>query len=237
MSGRVSSSDTVVLAHREHGPRDAPVLVLLHGMGAASDGSSWDPVLPLLGTDHRLIVPDLRGHGSSPRPGHYTIDALAGDVARLLDRLGLTAVTAVGHSLGGLVAIVLAQTRPDLVSALVVEDSPAPPPPAAPPVDTSPPLRAGGPTQYDLDVRPALLRETDRRDPAWARRIGEIRVPALVIGGGQGGVDQDRLAELAARFPAGRMITIDAGHNVHPTSPAEFATAVREFLGRPPRRP
>lgn len=226
----------VVLAYELHGPADAPVLVLLHGMGAVSDGSSWDAVVALLADDHRLVVPDLRGHGASSRPGSYTLAEQADDVARLLDLLGVARATVVGHSMGGLVAIVLARARPDLVDALVVEDSPPPPPFWRRPVDVSPPDRPGGPVPYDDDVRPAVLRELDRRFPAWARRVGDVTVPVLVVGGGPTStVDQRRLARLAARFPAGTMVTVDVGHDVHPRLPAEFVTLLREWMaGHPP---
>ncbi|WP_196250742.1 alpha/beta fold hydrolase [Cellulomonas sp. JZ18] len=220
----------VTLSYQLHGPAEAPVLVLLHGMGAASDGSSWRDVVPLLAGDHRLVVPDLRGHGASSRPGSYTLDEMADDVARLLDLLGVRDATVVGHSMGGVVAVVLAQARPDLVAALVVEDSSPPPPFGLPPVDVSPPPRPGGPVPYDVEVRPAVLRELGRPGAAWARRAHEVTVPTLVVGGGPTSfVDQDRLAALAARFPAGTMATIDAGHDVHPTRPEEFVALLRRW--------
>lgn len=223
------------LAHTLRGPEDGPTIVLLHGMGAASDRSSWAEVAPRLEGDHRLLVPDLRGHGASPRPASYTLDEMAADVAHLMDLLGIARATVVGHSMGGVVAIVLAQARPDLVEALVVEDAPPPPPHRLPPVDVSPPDRPGGPVSYDDEVRPAVLRELDRRDPDWSRRVQDVTAPTLVIGGGPTSfVDQVRLARLAARFPAGTMVTIDAGHDVHPTRPDEFVALLREWLGRRP---
>ncbi|UZN03668.1 alpha/beta fold hydrolase [Cellulomonas sp. S1-8] len=225
----------VVLAYELHGPEDAPAVVLLHGMGAASDGSSWKAVVPRLVADHRLVVPDLRGHGASGRPGSYALAEMADDVARLMDLLGVRAATVVGHSMGGVVAIVLAQARPDLVAALVVEDSPPPPPVWSPPVRVVPPDRPGGPVPYDHEVRPTVLRELDRRRPAWWRRAGQVAVPTLVIGGGPTSfVDQGRLARLAARFPAGTMATIDAGHDVHPTRPAEFVALLRGWRAGSP---
>ncbi|MFU8874113.1 alpha/beta fold hydrolase [Micromonospora sp. SL4-19] len=59
----------------------------------------------------------------------------------------------------------------------------------------------------------------------------EITLPALVVSGGSAGrLPQDRLAAMVARMPAARLVTIDAGHAVHATRPAEFAAAVRGFL-------
>ncbi|WP_309133409.1 alpha/beta fold hydrolase [Cellulomonas sp.] len=220
----------VTLSYALHGPADAPVVVLLHGMGAASDRSSWDRVVPLLAGDHRLVVPDLRGHGASPRPGSYALAEMADDVARLLDRLGVAGATVVGHSMGGVVAVVLAQARPDLVSALVVEDSSPPPPAGSPPVDVTPPYRPEGPVAYDVEVRPGVLQALAEPDAAWAGRAGEVTVPTLVVGGGPTSfVDQRRLARLAAAFPAGTMVTIDVGHDVHPNRPEEFVALLRTW--------
>jgi pimeloyl-ACP methyl ester carboxylesterase len=220
------------IAYHLHGPEGAPELVLLHGMGAASDASSWATVTGDLARDHRLVVPDLRGHGNSGRPGTYTLAEMADDVAALLDRIGVDRATVVGHSLGGLVAITLTLARPDLVEALVVEDSPPPRPPGRPPVDVSPPPRPGGPVSYDDEVRPAILRELDRRDPSWARRLGEIAVPTLVVGGARSDIDQDALTRMAQRFAAGRMETIDAGHTIHGEAPEQFLALLRSWLPR-----
>lgn len=221
----------IELAHHLHGPEGAPVAVLLHGMGAASDHTSWDAVVPLLASDFQLVVVDLRGHGASPWPGSYTLAEQADDVARLLDGLGVTRATVIGHSMGGRVALALAMTRPELVEALVVEDSPPPPCEAAPNLDTSPPQRPEGPLPYDNDVRPAIMREFNRPEPEWERRLGEIAVPTLVIGGGSANsVDQHGLAAIAKAIPAGTWATIDAGHNIHVDRPEEFVALVREWM-------
>ena len=222
----------VELSSAVHGADGKPTMVLLHGMGRENSGATWDPVLPLLGDAWRLVVPDLRGHGASPWPGTYTLAEFGDDVAELLDRLEARDATVVGHSLGALVALVLAQRRPDLVSALVMEDAPTPPPADAPPLDTTPPDRPDGPWPYDELVRPAILAETGRRDPEWARRVPQTDVPTLVIGGGPRGVDQDRLRALAERLPDATMVTIDVGHNVHPVRPEEFVAAIREWMAR-----
>lgn len=226
----IADLDGTRIAYDLHGPAGAPPIVLLHGMGAASSGSSWDPVVADLGRDHRLVVPDLRGHGDSDRPGGYTLAEMADDVARLVDMLGIARATVVGHSLGGLVAVNLALARPDLVGALVVEDSPPPRPAHWPPVDVTPPHRPGGPVSYDHDVRPAILREVDRRDPEWARRLGEITVQTLVVGGTRSEIPQRRLARMAARFVNGRMETVDAGHTIHAEAPQEFLAVLRGWL-------
>jgi pimeloyl-ACP methyl ester carboxylesterase len=107
----------------EDGPRDAPALVLIHGLGASSRW--WDPVVPLLAGHYRVIRIDLLGHGRSGKPagGGYAIPDQARRVGQALDRLGVRHAILVGHSTGGYVATSLAEQRGDLVTALALIDT------------------------------------------------------------------------------------------------------------------
>ena len=106
----------VELRYRSSGAGD-PTLLLVHGWGGA--GRAWAP----LGFPGRVVAVDLRGHGESPAPDRgYRPTDLAGDLARLIARLGGRPVVAVGHSMGAQVVTTLAVERPDLVEALVVID-------------------------------------------------------------------------------------------------------------------
>lgn len=221
---------TVELAYALHGDPSSPAVVLLHGMGSLSSRVSWDAVVPDFARDHFVMVPDLRGHGRSPRPGRYTMAEMADDVAALLDSLEVAGALVIGHSMGGVVAMMLAVRRPDLVGALVIEDAPPPLPPeyrVDPPI---PPAEQADPTDYNASVRPLVLRELTAPPPAWSAHVGTIVAPTLVIGGGPTSeIDQDALRGLAARIPGSRWVTIDAGHNIHPNRPQEFVAAVREW--------
>lgn len=92
---------------------DGPALLLLHGFGGAA--WNWAEVAPRL-PGRRLLVPDLPGHGaSSPLPAP-SLAGFADAVAAIVDE----PVGVVGHSLGGVVALRLAERRPDLVRGLVL---------------------------------------------------------------------------------------------------------------------
>ena len=70
-------------------------------------------------------------------------------------------------------------------------------------------------------------------DPPASSRDGlaAITAPTLVIAGGPDShVSQDRLADMAALVPGGKLITIPAGHLVHATRPSRYLSAVTEFL-------
>lgn len=104
---------------RDEGPRDAPVLVLAHGLG--TDLSLWDGVVPHLPDALRVIRYDLRGHGQSdvPEPP-YSMGAMIRDAEGVLELLGVRDCAFVGLGLGGMIAQGLAVKRLDLVRALVL---------------------------------------------------------------------------------------------------------------------
>ncbi|WP_139416869.1 alpha/beta fold hydrolase [Agromyces laixinhei] len=104
----------------QDGSPDAPALVLVHGTGAS--GRSWDALVPRLAGVHRVIRPDLLGHGCSPVPasGDYGITDQAWWLARTLDHIGIEQAVLIGHSTGGAVATALAELRPEIISALTL---------------------------------------------------------------------------------------------------------------------
>ncbi|WP_086821714.1 alpha/beta fold hydrolase [Allokutzneria sp. NRRL B-24872] len=105
----------------QHGPSDAPAVVLLHGLGGST--AWWEPVLPAL-RDLRVLRLDLLGHGGSAKPVEgYGIPEQARRVGAVLDRLGVRRATVVGHSTGGSVATSLAEQRRDLVAAVALVDT------------------------------------------------------------------------------------------------------------------
>lgn len=107
--------------HVEAAGAGQPV-VFLHGVSGSLRTYRWLP--PEITDGRRIVLVDLRGHGSSPHaPDGYGIDAYAADVADVLRGLDAPAVLA-GHSLGGVVAWTVAQRWPELVRAAFLEDPP-----------------------------------------------------------------------------------------------------------------
>ena len=98
---------------------DGPPLVLVHGLGGAA--SNWSELAGLLVGRHRLLVPDLPGHGgSSALPAVSGLEPYADRVALVAEREQMLPAPVVGHSLGGMVVLRLALRRPAEVSALVL---------------------------------------------------------------------------------------------------------------------
>jgi len=112
----------------EGGPRDAGAtaarpIVLIHCFTCAIDW--WDGMRPRLERRHRVVAVDLLGHGGSEKPTSGYDPANQADlVAQALSRRGVRDATVVGHSLGGTVAVALAEQAPQLVDRAVIVDTP-----------------------------------------------------------------------------------------------------------------
>src|SRR5262249_194496 len=110
------------LAYQEVGSGQPPLL-FVHGV--ACDGNYFAPQVQEFRRRHRTVAVDLRGHGESSRPHQrYTMDGFADDLAWLCQQLNIERPVAVGHSMGGIVALVLAARYRDLPRAVVMVDSP-----------------------------------------------------------------------------------------------------------------
>ena len=99
-----------------------PVFVFVHGW--ACDRTFWRPQFEDLSRDHRCIAIDLRGRGESTGAPPYDSTTAADDVAALIEYLGAGPAIVVGHSLGGIVGLLLNERHPELVLGLVLGDSP-----------------------------------------------------------------------------------------------------------------
>lgn len=102
------------------GPPGAPVVFLLHGLGANAD-LNWHPAFQPLGRHFRVIAPDHRGHGRGIRSTEpFTLAECADDVVALADALGIDHFCAAGYSMGGPIAQLTWQRHPDRVHGLVL---------------------------------------------------------------------------------------------------------------------
>lgn len=201
-------------------------MVLLHALGETS--ANWDEIAPALAREYAVFALDLRGHGRSDRTESYSLAEMRDDVLGFLALLHLAPVTLIGHSMGGIVAYLVAQEQPKAISALVLED-------ALPPLPTDPPRpvpdRPDGPLEFDWAVVEALNPERNNPPEQWWTGLAEITAPTLVLGGGPAShISQHGLARMADRIPDARFGTIRAGHYIHNNRPAEFLAEVRAFL-------
>jgi pimeloyl-ACP methyl ester carboxylesterase len=104
---------------------NGPAVLLVHGY--AETGDMWVPMAVDLARDHTVIVPDLRGMGLSSKPATgYEKKTQAGDIAAVLDTLGIDSVEIVAHDIGNMVAFAFAAQQPRRVRKMVLIDAPVP---------------------------------------------------------------------------------------------------------------
>ena len=117
----------IEIAYEDRG-RGARPLVLVHGFtGFRGDFASQ---LDALAAEHRVLAPDLRGHGESGRsgdPAHYTLATLTEDLLGFLAALGIEQCDLLGHSMGGMLALRAVLARPERVASLLLMDTAAGP--------------------------------------------------------------------------------------------------------------
>jgi len=102
-----------------HSPDKTDTVLLLHGLGSA--GTDWELQFPALTPLFRVVAPDARGHGLSPKPpGPYFISNMVDDVVALLDQLQIETTHVVGLSMGGAMAQQLTLTHPERVRTLTL---------------------------------------------------------------------------------------------------------------------
>ncbi|HTJ35233.1 MAG TPA: alpha/beta hydrolase [Dactylosporangium sp.] len=212
-----------------------PPMVLLHGGG--SGRATWDAFTRSV-TGYRVVAPDLRGHGDSPRSPVYTLSDHADDVLELLDELALGPAVLVGHSLGGHAATLVAQRHPDRVARLVLEDPPAPPRAGPAGGFSRTRLALSGLTgglsrrRFDRHALTSAIVQLREPDPAWWEALARIEAPTLVLSGGpKSHIPPARLKAMTAAIPGARLVTIAAGHRIHSTALPQFTAAVLAFLG------
>lgn len=238
-------------------PGSEPPLVLVHGFTDTS--RSFSLLAPHL-SGGRLVMPDLRGHGASQAGEGCGVADFADDIAGLIRRLRLDRPVVVGHSLGGMVSILLAARHPELIGGLVVLASSLMPgleqdhqlidgvaalrdpiSPADPFYEWWHACQPGVPRAFlaslakDASAIPAarwraILEEVRRTDLTAAARV--VQAPTLIIAGGRDPLFGVAHQQALARALAGSRLVWaqDCGHNPHWEDPAFVAKAIAGML-------
>ena len=118
----IISFDGLSLYYETCGDPSLPALVLLHGIGA--DHRMWQPQYSTLSqAGFFLIIPDLRGHGSSQAPADFRIKDCARDIHDLLEKQHIQKTHLAGVSMGGMLAQQISADYPEMVLSQVLVDS------------------------------------------------------------------------------------------------------------------
>jgi pimeloyl-ACP methyl ester carboxylesterase len=122
---RTTLIDGLSIFYREAGPKDAPTLLLLHGLPSSS--RMFEPLFARLADRYHLVAPDYPGFGHSdwpdPRAFAYTFDHYAEIVAQFTDAIGLDHYTLYMQDYGGPVGFRMTLAHPNRVDALIVQDA------------------------------------------------------------------------------------------------------------------
>jgi pimeloyl-ACP methyl ester carboxylesterase len=122
---RTVKVDGISIFYREAGPKDAPVILLLHGLPSSS--RMFQPLLTHLSDRYHLVAPDYPGFGHSdwpdPKKFPYTFDRIATVMEEFVQTLGLSRYTLYMQDYGGPVGFRIALAQPEAVQALIVQDA------------------------------------------------------------------------------------------------------------------
>jgi pimeloyl-ACP methyl ester carboxylesterase len=122
---RTVKVDGLSIFYREAGPKDAPTILLLHGLPSSS--RMFQPLLTRLAEKYHLVAPDYPGFGHSdwpdPKAFDYTFDHIARVMEDFTDTLGLSQYTLYMQDYGGPVGFRMALAHPGRVQALIVQDA------------------------------------------------------------------------------------------------------------------
>src|SRR3954468_6978058 len=117
--------DGLNIFYREAGPKNAPPILLLHGLPSSS--RMFEPLLARLADKYHLIAPDYPGFGHSdwpdPKQFDYTFDHIARVIDQFTQALGLTRYTLYMQDYGGPVGFRLILAHPERVDALIIQDA------------------------------------------------------------------------------------------------------------------
>jgi pimeloyl-ACP methyl ester carboxylesterase len=122
---RTVKVDGLSIFYREAGPKDAPVILLLHGLPSSS--RMFQPLLTRLSDKYHLVAPDYPGFGHSdwpdPKAFPYTFDNIAHVLDDFTQALGFSSYTLYMQDYGGPVGLRMALAHPERVQALIVQDA------------------------------------------------------------------------------------------------------------------
>jgi pimeloyl-ACP methyl ester carboxylesterase len=122
---RTTQIDGLSIFYREAGPKEAPTVLLLHGLPSSS--RMFEPLLTRLSDRYHLVAPDYPGFGHSdwpdPKTFLYTFDHYAEIMNHFTEALALSRYTLYMQDYGGPVGFRMALVNPDRIEALIVQDA------------------------------------------------------------------------------------------------------------------
>lgn len=222
----------IALHYREKGNKEP--FILLHGNG--EDGSYFIHQIEYFSDRYRVIAPDTRGHGKSPRGTKpFTMEQFAHDLWDFMESLELSSAIILGFSDGANIAMKFALEYPDKVRALILNGGNLNPDGVK--RATQIPIEIG----YRIAVRFASKSPEAKRNAEMlglmvnepnigANELSKIKAPTLVICGSHDMIKESHTKKIAENIPGAKLTIIDGNHFIANKRHATFNKAVEDFL-------
>ncbi len=209
-------------------------LVLLHGNG--EDHAYFQHQIKPFSAKYRVIAPDTRGHGKSPRGmAPFTIEQFAEDLKEFLDGLGISKCHLLGFSDGGNIALIFALRYPQYIKKLIVNGA------------NLEPSGVKRSVQLPIELSWAALKGIRHVDPRAqakfemldlmvsqphidAMALRGIRLPTLVVAGEKDLILEAHTRSIAAPIPNSRLVFLPGDHFLAKKNCEPFNKLVLEFL-------
>ena len=229
----------------EHGR--GPTVLLLHG--GLESSSSWAAQTPVLAEGHRVVLVDRRGHGRTPDvDGPITYELMRDDTIACIEALDVAGAHLVGWSDGGIIALMVAIARPELVGRIVTlgsnSSSEAYTPAARVVLGRGSPLvdliRADydatspdGPEHWPVVLEKLMHLWWD--EPLdFTADLARIESPTMVMAGDDDCIDLGHSVEMFRRIPTARLAIVPGASHTAPAEQPELVNRmIVEFLDGP----
>lgn len=219
-----------------------PILLIHGGLG---HGDIWSSQIADLLKDHRVIVPDSRGHGRSTRNDEpFGYDVMASDYLALLDHLKIEKTALVGWSDGGIIGIDIAMNHPERLTRLFAQAANVTTDGVDPKGFKSETFvayieRSGkdyerlSKTPNKFDDFLAQMDKMWKTQPSWTKeQLGKITVPtAIVVGDHDEVIKRRHTEDIASAIPGAKLVILEnASHFAMLQDPEGYNKAVRDFI-------
>jgi len=205
-------------------------LVLLHGNG--EDSTYFEHQVGFLAKRFRVVAPDTRGHGKTPRgTAPFTLEQFACDLGEFLDGLGIGAAHLLGFSDGANIAMLFALAHPERVKSLVLNGG------NLFPEGLEPDVRAEDAAAYEEALAAGdehaleLLRLMMDEPHIRPERLAGICVPTLVVAGTHDMIAPDHTRLIAESIPGAQLAFVEGDHFVAAGNPEAFNRTLAAFYG------
>lgn len=209
-------------------------LLLLHGNG--EDSTYFKNQLDFFSKSYRVIAPDTRGHGRTPRgDASFTLRQFADDLKTLLDSLNISRANLLGFSDGANIALLFALKYPDAVNKLILNGADLYPSGVKTSVQIPICIGYGFAALLSLFDKKAVSKKEmlglmvtqPSIDP---RELSALRMPVLVIAGDRDMIKERHTRLIASSIPDSRLCIIPGTHFIAAENCEAFNSAVMSFL-------